>query len=220
MTGSAALLLALAAVVAVVDWAGVRAGNRRLEYVAKPTVMVLLVGVALTLDPVDDAARIAIVVGLVCSLAGDVFLMLPEREGGTGDRSSLFVAGLTAFLAGHVAYVVAFELRGQTGLWFVIGLGVVALGIATVGLRVVRGVRDGPQAPLVAPVVAYLAVISVMVATAFGTRNPFAVVGALSFYVSDAILAWNRFVEERPHGRLATMVTYHVGQALIVLSLI
>jgi uncharacterized membrane protein YhhN len=119
-----------------------------------------------------------------------------------------------------VAYVVAFELRGQTGLWFVIGLGVIALGIATIGLRVVRGVREGPQPTLVGPVVAYIAVISVMVATAFGTRNPFAIVGALSFYVSDATLAWNRFVEERPQGRLVTMITYHVGQALIVLSLI
>jgi uncharacterized membrane protein YhhN len=85
---------------------------------------------------------------------------------------------------------------------------------------VVRGVREGPQPTLVGPVVAYIAVISVMVATAFGTRNPFAIVGALSFYVSDATLAWNRFVEERPQGRLVTMITYHVGQALIVLSLI
>jgi uncharacterized membrane protein YhhN len=217
VTGDAALLLALAAVVAFVDWAGVRFGRRRLEYVAKPAVMVLLIGVAITLEPVDDAARIAIVVGLVCSLAGDVFLMLPGRQDG---GRSLFVAGLTAFLAGHVAYIVAFELRGQTGLWFVIGLGVVALGIATIGLRVARGVREGPHPSLVGPVVAYIAVISVMVATAFGTRNPFAIVGAISFYVSDAVLAWNRFIEERPYGRLATMVTYHVGQALIVLSLI
>jgi uncharacterized membrane protein YhhN len=217
VTGNAALLLALAAVVAFVDWAAVRFGQRRLEYAAKPAVMVLLVGVAVTLEPVDDAARVAIVVGLVCSLAGDVFLMLPERPDGS---RSLFVAGLTAFLAGHVAYIVAFELRGQTGLWFVIGLGVVALGVATIGLRVVRGVRDGPHSSLVGPVVAYIAVISVMVATAFGTRNPFAVVGALSFYLSDATLAWNRFVEEHPYGRLATMVTYHLGQALIVLSLV
>ncbi len=215
MTGDAALLLALTTVVAVVDWVAVRYSNRRLEYVAKPAVMVLLVGVALTLEPVDDAARIAVVVGLVCSLAGDVFLMLPQQDG-----RNLFVAGLTAFLAGHVAYVVAFELRGQTGVWFVVGLGVVALAVVTIGLRVVRGVRDGPHPSLVAPVVAYIAVISVMVATAFGTKNPFAIVGAMSFYVSDATLAWNRFVEERPYGRLVVMVTYHVGQALIVLSLV
>jgi uncharacterized membrane protein YhhN len=44
-------------------------------------------------------------------------------------------------------------------------------------------------------------------------------VGAVLFYASDALIAWNRFVQPRPWMPLAIIVTYHVGQAALVLSL-
>lgn len=210
MTGVAALLLALALAVAVGDWIAVHRGNRPGEYVAKPLTMVLLIAAALALDPVDPAVRLALVIGLSCSLIGDVCLMLPRN---------LFVAGLASFLVGHLAYIVGFQLRGQTGLWFVLGLAVVLAAVVVVGTRIVRAVRAGDEA-LAVPVTAYLAVISVMVASAFGTTNGFAIVGALLFYVSDALIAWNRFVQPYPWGRLAIMTTYHLGQLGLVLSLI
>ena len=47
-----------------------------------------------------------------------------------------------------------------------------------------------------------------------------AVVGAGLFYVSDALIAWNRFVAETRHGRVAIMVTYHLAQMGLVLSLV
>src|SRR5207248_1371173 len=81
--------------------------DRVIEYVCKPAVMVALIGAALTIDPVNDAMRAWFVVALVFSLAGDVFLMLPE------DRSELFfVAGLGSFLIAHIAYVGGFIARG------------------------------------------------------------------------------------------------------------
>jgi uncharacterized membrane protein YhhN len=72
---------------------------------------------------------------------------------------------------------------------------------------------------LVRPVVAYLVVISAMVVTSWGTAIAFAVVGATLFYVSDATLAWNRFVRPIRYGDLYVMVTYHLGQAGLVLAL-
>ena len=51
-------------------------------------------------------------------------------------------------------------------------------------------------------------------------RRPVAIAGALLFYASDAILAWDRFVAPKRWGRVATHVTYHTGQALLVLSLL
>ena len=47
-----------------------------------------------------------------------------------------------------------------------------------------------------------------------------AIVGAGLFYVSDALIAWNRFVAETRHGRVAIMVTYHLAQVGLVLSLV
>ena len=75
------------------------------------------------------------------------------------------------------------------------------------------------QAVLAAPVSAYMVAISAMVVGAFGTGDGLAIVGALSFYASDSLIGWGRFVKSYDWGRLAVMVTYHVGQALLVLSL-
>jgi hypothetical protein len=36
--------------------------------------------------------------------------------------------------------------------------------------------------------------------------------------VSDSFLAWNKFVAPLPYGRLRVIVSYHVGQVLIVLG--
>jgi len=90
--------------------------------------------------------------------------------------------------------------------------------LAVIGPRILAGVGATDPA-LRAPVVGYMAVISAMVVTAWGTTRVLAVAGALLFYASDATLAWNRFVEERPWGRVAVMVTYHLGQIGLVLSL-
>ncbi|WP_334143664.1 lysoplasmalogenase [Rhabdothermincola sp.] len=210
MTGVAALWFALALTVAVGDWLAVHAGRRTVEYVAKPLTMVLLIGAALALDPVDPAVRVAFVVALAFSLAGDIFLMLPR---------DLFVAGLASFLIGHLAYITGLQLRGQSGGWFVLGLVVVLAVILVVGVRIVRAVRADDDA-LAVPVTAYLAVISLMVASAFGTGNGFAIAGALLFYASDAMIAWNRFVQPHPWARVAIMTTYHLGQFGLVLSLV
>ena len=77
-----------------------------------------------------------------------------------------------------------------------------------------------------APVVAYVVVISVMVSRAastlaspvFGTGQALMVVGgAVLFYVSDAILAADRFWRPWKHSRLG-LAFYYGGQALIALA--
>jgi uncharacterized membrane protein YhhN len=211
MTVTSSALIVVFALYAVGNWWAVEVGNRRLEHLCKPTALVALSGAALALDPADDAVRWAFLVALLLSLAGDVLLMLPQ------DR---FVAGLASFLAAHLAYVVGFVLDGLEPLLLLVGLALVGVGVALVGRRLLAAVRAGPRPGLAAPVTAYVAVISLMVLTAVGTGDPRAILGALSFYASDALLGWNRFVAELPHGRLAVMVTYHLAQLLLVLSLV
>ena len=208
MTSVSWAFAVVALILAVTDWWAVAAERVAVQYVAKPAALLALIGVAVTLDPsVDPTIRTVMVVGLVLSLAGDVFLMLDERW---------FVAGLGSFLLGHIAYVVALQLAPTSAMWTLVGVTLVAVSIATVGRRIVAGVAGGDRRELVGPVVAYLVVISAMVVSAFGTRKPWAVAGASSFYASDATLAWNRFLELRRRGPLAVMVTYHLGQAALV----
>lgn len=206
-----AWLIAATLVVAAADWWAVVTDRRPVEYVLKPATMVVLIAAALSMeDPVSSGARGFMVAGLVFSLAGDVFLMLDEKY---------FLGGLVSFLVGHVMYVVALAQFELSGPWLLIGVLVVAAGAALIGTKVVRGSgRTDSRLPI--PVALYMAVISAMVVTAFGTTVAAAIVGAMLFYGSDGILGWNRFVQPVPHGRLAVMTTYHLGQIGLVLALL
>jgi len=211
VTGTAFLLLALALVAAFGDWAAVYQENKVIEYVCKPLTMLLLVGAAVALDADDGAVRAWFVAALLLSLAGDVLLMVPK---------DLFVFGLAAFLLGHIAYVMGMHVDGVDGARFLIGIVVVMVVLAVLGTMILRGVRAGPEPKLAGPVVAYMVVISAMVASAIGVGYVTAIVGASLFYVSDAFIAWNRFVRETRQARLTIMVTYHLAQAGLVLSLV
>jgi alkenylglycerophosphocholine/alkenylglycerophosphoethanolamine hydrolase len=205
------VLLGLAAAAAVTNWWAVDVERKDVEFVAKPATLVLLIVVALVLDPGNDWVRAWFVVALVLCLAGDVLLMVP------GDH---FVPGLAAFLAGHVAYVVGFWVRGVEAWALLLGLLVVAITISLVARPIVASVQQEGPSRLVWPVLGYIVVISVMVASAVGTTIAVAIVGASLFYASDALLAWNRFVQPLPNGRVLVMVTYHLAQAALVLSLV
>lgn len=210
--GTVALLLIGTLVVAAVDWMAVRADLRGLEYAAKPLTMVMLLAAVAAMDVDEPAARWCFLAALALSLAGDVFLMLPDRD-------RWFVFGLGAFLLGHLAYVPGLWLLGVTSLGLVVGVVVVAMAVGTLGRRILAGVRSD-QPALSIPVTAYLVVISLMVVTAFGTGIGVAVTGAALFYASDALIAWTTFIEDQPWGRLAIMVTYHLGQVGLALALI
>jgi uncharacterized membrane protein YhhN len=206
VTSLGAFLLGMAAVFAVADWVAVARGTKALEYVAKPMATLLLLGVALALVPEDETRRTWFAVALALSLAGDVFLMLPR---------DLFVAGLAAFLLGHVAYVAGF---GPSHAWPWILL--VAVVAAAVGTPILRAVLARHERALVGPIVAYMTAISLMVACAIGTADPVAIGGAALFLLSDSLIAWNRFVRPLAWAPVAIMVTYHLGQAGLVLSLL
>ena len=211
MNGPAFVLLALALAAAAFDWVAVHQQQRLLEYVCKPLTLGLLVACALALDPSDEAVRAWFVAALVLCLIGDVFLMLPQ---------DLFVFGLGSFLLGHVAYIVGMHVDGVDGTRFLIGIVIVMVLLALIGTRILRGVRAGPEPELAGPVVAYMFVISAMVASAIGVGHPAGVIGASLFFASDALIAWNRFIGETRQGALAIIITYHLAQVGLVLSLV
>lgn len=202
-----AILLALVLAVAAVDWWAVARGLRRLEVVAKPLTLVALIVATLALLGTDTAESRWLLAGLVLSLTGDVLLL--------SETSHAFLAGLAAFLGAHLAYVAAFAAAGISWSGTLIGLAIVAALVATLGRRIISSVR-ATEPGMVVPVVAYVIAISAMVVAAFGRELWTAAAGALSFYLSDATIAWARFVAPVRYGRLVIMATYHVGQVLIV----
>lgn len=211
MTAGAWLLLGVAGLLAIGDWVAVAAERKPLEYVCKPGTLAALVGVALALDPTHGDARAWFVVALVLSLAGDVFLMLPS------DR---FVAGLTSFLLAHVAYVIGLTRHGGSARAVLVAAIPVVIVAGALGARFLRAARAAGHRELVAPLVAYMAVIAAMVTCALASGIVLAAVGAALFMASDALIAETRFVTTRSWAPLVIIVTYHLGQAGLTLSLV
>jgi uncharacterized membrane protein YhhN len=211
VTDAAWVLLGVAAVFAVGDWVAVSRQDTRLEYVCKPATTAALIGVAATLDATHDDRQRWFVAALVLSLAGDVLLMLPQ------DR---FVPGLASFLLAHVAYTVGFALDGGDAGEYAIGAGIMAIAVVPLAFRFLGALRRSGDRALVVPVVVYIVAIAAMGASAIASGNAWAIGGAALFITSDSLIAETRFVRPRSWGRLAIMVTYHLGQAGLVLSLV
>lgn len=202
---------AVFAVAAVANWWSRAANDRNVERWSKPLALIALIAVAVALDPVDPAMRAWFVIALVCSLAGDVFLL-------DGDRR--FLPGLVSFLLAHLAYTVGVAVA-DTWSWVRFGVAAVAmvgLGIV-VGRPIVAGARE--RAALLGPaVVAYLLAISAMLCAAVAFGNAWAIAGASLFVASDAVLGWRQFVAQATWMPVAVMVTYHLGQAGLVAGLL
>jgi uncharacterized membrane protein YhhN len=149
-------------------------------------------------------------VALALCAAGDAFL--------AGDPKRWLPFGLTAFLAGHVVYVLLFwRERGVagTGFWTVAPL--IALAAAVMLAMLWRSL--GALKPAV---VVYVLAIVAMAATSLllpRLRWP-AAIGALAFMASDAILSFDLFKGTKLFGspRLtawAVWFLYFGGQAMI-----
>src|SRR5438105_61964 len=128
VNGVAWVFLAAAAAAAVGDWVAVQRGRTTLEYVCKPLTIILLMGLAATVDADDTSVRGWFIAALALSMLGDVWLMLPR---------DLFVPGLVSFLLAHLAFTVGFWVDGVTFLGLALGLALVALTVVVVGARVI-----------------------------------------------------------------------------------
>jgi len=193
-------------------------GLRRPFWIAKPLTMLFILAIAAQPSlGASDAYQGLLLAGLLFSLAGDVFLMLPS------DR---FIAGLGSFFVGHIFYVGAFGV--DVGLATAgtrepaILLGFLALGAAVYGYLWPR------LADMKIPVAAYVLAIVAMAwqATArwMGVAGPeeskalLACVGAFLFLISDSVLAVNRFRRPFPAAEAVVLGTYFLAQLLIALS--
>jgi uncharacterized membrane protein YhhN len=218
------IFLVLTGLCAIADWVAVARRNERAEFVLKPLTLALLFVAACFADVGDTKPWL--LAALALSLIGDVALLFSSDASATsspaagGALEPAFLAGLGAFLLGHVAYLAAFAAHGLHGWQATAGVFVVAGAIALAMPRVLRGARATGGAALATVVGVYAAVLALMVVFAFGTGAVATAVGAAIFLGSDTTLAWNRFVQPLLRGPVIVIVTYHVAQLLIVVGLL
>ncbi len=184
--------------------------NALAKAVAKPLASAGFIALAITAGALGTAYGRAVLAALLLSWLGDVFLLSP--------KSKPFLAGLAAFLLAHVAYAVAFVVHGQDPRASAVALGLLALPAAVVG----RWLWPHLSAGFRPPVVAYVAVISVMLALACSAvaagGHPALAVGAAAFYLSDLAVARDRFLAPGFVNRVWGLPLYYFAQLCLAWS--
>ncbi len=210
--------LALASM--LLDWYARWRANKPLEYVGKPLVILFLIAWLYQRTSFSGgAAWVALALGF--SLIGDILLMLPQEQ---------FIGGLSAFLVAQLAYVIAFNQSPfvSNGATLLIGIVVLAVG-AWVFTRLAAGLLAGGQPRLRLPLLIYSMALAAMLFSAlacltrpawsFAAATPVAL-GAVLFFVSDALHGWDKFVRPMRLGRILVHVTYHLGQFGLTLGVV
>lgn len=206
-----AILTALAFVSAVLTILASYQKRRLTLYLFKPLTILLVIAIALQPQhPTTALYRYAVIAGLIFSLVGDIFLMLPD---------DWFMQGLVSFLAAHICYIVAFLSESGRTL-----SGLDLIPFLLYGALMLRLLWPH-LGKLKAPVIVYMLAILLMgwaaasrwlIVGQEGSRLAF--IGAVLFIISDSVLALDRFKGRFRSAQLLILSTYFTAQWLIALS--
>ncbi|NUU25092.1 MAG: lysoplasmalogenase [Streptomycetaceae bacterium] len=250
MTPLAWTLLAIAAVLAIVDWAavarvdlgaaggpgsgagggsGTPVGIGAIPAAALPDTTRAEVARA---EGIDRWARPGVTVALIGTAAVLDPASQPQRAAFLVALGLSLARDFTALRGGRrfpaaVAVALGAHIAYIAGFqqvgwsWLWAAAGIVVVLVAALGYAV-RLVLGvrAAQPALTVPVVLYVGVLSVLVVAASATGQPTAVAGAFLFYCADALAGWNRFREPTPYARTAIALAYHLAQILMVVSLL
>lgn len=182
------------------------ADNKVMMIILKPLLMpILAFGVITSLKRTKE--RTLLVFALFFSFCGDVFLMYPGEL--------FFMLGLGSFLIAHVLYIRLFSFE-STKNWIYR-----AIFIIPVFAFVYHFILPSVPENLKLPVGFYVLVITTMgikasERTQVSSRSYWLVLlGAISFLISDSVLAFNKFTHPINYQAFWVMSTYCLAQFLI-----
>ena len=215
------LWLTLVLIFASLEVIAVSKNLQRLQYFAKPAVMVCLFLWFYSSTGLQGNT-LWFGLGILFSLAGDVLLMISLER--------IFLLGLIAFFLAHISYITGFrdEIVNVTA-WSLILAVFIAINVGRLLRRIVGAMRAKSENRLVVPVIIYGTVISVMLYAAMSTiydpawktnASFFVSLGAFLFCASDAVLAWNKFVSPIKNGRAWNIALYYLGQLGLIAGVI
>ncbi len=178
--------------------------------VAKLIASTAFIALALQAGALGSMFGKFVLAGLGLSWCGDMLLI--------GASEVHFLGGLVAFLLAHVAYVSAFVSHGYRRSWVIAA----AVPITIIAIAVWTWLEPYTAANLSIPVRAYIAVISLMVIFAVGTRGAsgtwLIVSGATLFFLSDLSVAALRIVQTDAATYVVGLPFYYAGQVCLALS--
>jgi uncharacterized membrane protein YhhN len=187
-----------------------------LHYVFKPaTTLLVWWSVWRIAAPALPLYRRSVLMALLLSLCGDVFLMLPAPVIGPG-----FELGLASFLVAHLFFLRAFTRDAP-----LFGRRVPLILLLLLSLANLLVLWPSIGNALRLPVLVYMLCLVGMSAQAvsraitLGTRGArLAACGGIAFLISDTTLAYNKFHAPVPASALLVLGTYYTALYLIARS--
>ncbi len=184
---------------------------KRLEYIFKPLTMFWIILIALLeAHPVSATYQQLILAALLVSLAGDMYLLLPDK----------FIYGLGCFLIAHALYFAAFSvtIKHYPPLW-------TCVPFLVYGALMLWRLWDN-LGDMRLPVIVYILMILLMVWQADNrwleaqknTSAILALAGAYLFVASDSVLAVERFRGTWRSAPFWVLSTYFLAQWLLAMS--
>jgi uncharacterized membrane protein YhhN len=180
------------------------------RYLFKPLAAAAFLWLALSLGCLDSGYGRVLLLGLILCSAGDILLMF--------EPESAFLAGLIAFLSGHLVYAYAFYQLplNLTGLWWSIPPALILI------IGAILWLHPHLQGPMRVAVPGYMIVISAMLLFAGMTSGQpgatLIIAGAWGFALSDLAVARRQFINPTPLNGLWGTPLYFWSQILIAAS--
>jgi uncharacterized membrane protein YhhN len=189
-----------------------------LEWITKPSLLISL-GIFFYFESKKGkiqrgSQRSLILAAIIFSCLGDVVLMF----------KGMFVFGLGSFLIAHVCYISAFIQDNQGWIFLKKDRRFWIIPIGLYGI-VFMSYLFPYLGSMTVPVSVYSTVILTMLFTVINRWKSvrydnfwWVLIGALFFCLSDSLLAINLFAQPIPLGNILVMITYAVGQFLMILG--
>lgn len=190
-----------------------------LRYFTKPCIVISLMVMLYLSTNLSGRFHKRLFAGLFFALLGDVFLMFVWKS------PNFFMYGLVAFLLGHILYISAFYLDFRSAQELdKKGARIAIVLCAAFSIAFYFYLRPH-LGDMKLPVMVYTFVISLMMMMAAFRNQRVNVIsfnlilfGALFFLISDATLAYNKFVKGFDFAGLLIMATYMIAQYLITIG--
>lgn len=190
-----------------------------LRSISKPAIVLSLLVFLISSTRLKGRFHKRMFAGLIFALAGDVLLLY------AGNDTAYFMKGLVAFLIGHIFYTSAFYLDFKSAPELDKKGARIAIAVCGVLAITFYFYLRPHLAHMKLPVMIYILVISMMMMMASFRNlrvNPLSfnliLFGAALFLISDAILAYNKFVHQIDYAGVWIMIPYMLAQYLLTMG--
>ncbi len=206
----AAMLIAFTVGSVLLHIAADRRKDRAGRLLTKATASSGFITIALSLGALESPWGQLLLVALCLSTLGDLVLALRD--------TSNLVGGLVSLLLAHIAFGAAFVVLGvdvSVALVIAAAFAVIARGLVR---WILPHVSQGLRLAAIAHIVASSGMATLALSASWSTGNVAIGIAGAAFFISDLLLARDRFIAPGPSNRLFGLPLYYGAQILFALQ--